>query len=488
MKLYKNNLSYKLLISSSFLLLLLMFVSCKKSFLDKRPELDIPDDLSFATPARVLAQVNGIYLSAKSGSLFGGRYYIYNDVRGEEFRNRTSNVVTGYSAYQFTNDPSDTYIAGFWSQGYLTINRINKFLSDFELPENAGVVTAAVKAQYVAEAKFVRGLTYYALVQLFAKPYTLDMGQSRGLPLRLTPQTGFGNNELASSKVVDIYTQILKDLNEAEADLPDTYTDASIRTTRAHKNTAIALKTRVYLSMGRYEDVLTEANKIVTPAAPFRSPVRVAHTLVAEIRNAFGVVPATTLENVFSAPMATTNAPGTQNQLGYYYNAGNIEFYLNQSAPGIYANTTAWPVTDARRSTFVSAYSAAWHLLTKWGAAAPYIDWVPIIRYSEVLLNLAEAEAEAGSLTRSHELVSAVRQRSDPAYVVPAFADKATALTNIFLERRIELLGEGFRAPDLQRRLLPFPSVGAGASIPVTDARYVFPIPTAEKLTNPIVE
>ncbi|MFD2919114.1 RagB/SusD family nutrient uptake outer membrane protein [Terrimonas rubra] len=475
------------LLTGTILATTLFITSCKKSFLDNRPELNIPEDQSFATPARILAQVNGLYLSAKSGSLFGGRYYIYNDVRGEEFRNRTSNVVTGYSAYQFTNDPSDTYIEGFWSQGYLTINRINKFLADFELSQNQGIVTDAVKKQYIAEAKFIRGWTYYALVQLFAKPYTLDNGQSRGLPLRLTPQIGFGDNKLASSKVADIYTQILKDLNDAEVDLPDTYSSAATRTTRAHKNTAIALKTRVYLAMGDFGKVIVEGNKIVSPTAPFTSPNRVAHALIPEIRNVFGTEPST-VENVFSVPMATTNPPGTQNQLGYYYNAGNIEFYLNQSGAGIYANTTAWPATDARRTTFTSAYSAAWHLLTKWSAAAPYIDWVPVIRYSEVLLNLAEGEAEAGSLTRAHDLVNAVRRRSDAAYVVPVFTDKTVALNNIFLERRIELLGEGFRAQDLQRRLLPFPSIGAGASIPVTDSRYVFPIPTSEKLTNPIVE
>ncbi|MBK1439190.1 RagB/SusD family nutrient uptake outer membrane protein [Parapedobacter sp. ISTM3] len=458
--------------------LVALLSSCGDDFLNYPSETSIPEDRAFETPERILSQVNGLYGSAKNGALFGGRYLIYNDIRGEEFRNRTSNVVTGYSSYQFTNDPSDTYIANFWSQGYLTINRINKFLADFDNYPDA--VSDELEAQYRAEAKFIRGLTYYALVQLFAKPYTLDNGQSRGLPLRLQPETSSANNELAASSVADVYAQILQDLNDAEAGLPATH--GSNNTTRAHKNTAIALKTRVYLAMGRHGDVITEANKIVSASAPFSSPNNVAHVLSADVMALYTQY--NTLENIFSFPMADTNAPGTQNQLGYYYNVGNIEYYLNQSAPGIYADREAWPESDARRS-LTEVYSDAWHILTKWSGDSPYDDWVPIIRYAEVLLNLAEAEAEVGDQGRAIALLEAVRHRSDPDYEFAGLTSREAILTAIATERRIELLGEGFRIPDLQRRLEPIVSVGAGASIEPSDDRYVYPIPTAEILTNP---
>ncbi len=478
------NKIYKLSVTRLVLgvLLTLVFTSCKKDFLDKQAELSIPEDMTFETPERILAQVNGLYSSVKQGELFGGRYLIYNDIRAEEFQNRTSNVVTGFSSYQFTNDPSDSYIANFWIVGYLTINRINKFLADFELPENQGVVTDEVKAIYIAEAKFLRAFTYSALVQLFAQPYTLDNGASRGLPLRLTPNTTSEGNSMPSSTVAQVYTQILQDLDDAEANLPE-----SANVTRAHKNTAIALKTRIYLRMGQYDKVLPEAEKIVSPSAPFQAPGGVTHRLAENVAAVFGQEAAQP-ENILSFPMDNTNAPGTQNQLGYYYNAGNIEYYLNRGAGSILSDSTGWPLTDARRLNFVENYNANWTILTKYSADPPYLDWIPAIRYAEVLLNTAEAEAEAGSLERAHALVSAVRERSDDSYTVPEFTTKEIALETIFLERRIELLGEGFRAPDIQRRLLPFNSVGAGASIPHDDSRYVFPIPTREILTNPEVE
>jgi len=216
--------------------------SCKEEFLTAVPELSLSDATVFTTPDRILSQVNGLYGSAKSGSLFGGRYLIYNDIRGEEWVNRTTNSVTGYSTYQGNQDPSDSYLANFWVQGYLTINRCNLFLAGMETQK---AVSAAVAANYRGEAKFLRALNYLALVQFFAKPYILDKGASAGLPLRLKGETSSANNDLTRSTVAQVYAQILKDLDEAENELPDSYSSALLNTTRAHKNTAIALKTRV---------------------------------------------------------------------------------------------------------------------------------------------------------------------------------------------------------------------------------------------------
>lgn len=454
--------------------------SCSDDFLRYPPELNMPEENAFENPERIARQVVGLYASAKAGQLFGGRYYIYSDIRGEEFENRTANTVTGFTTYMFTNTPNDTYIAGFWRFGYLTINRVNKFLED--LGANPDVIPAEVETRYRAEAKFLRALCYHGLIQLFARPYTLDNGASRGIPLRLQAETSSANNDLAPSSVAEIYAQILSDLEEAEAGLATDNGSANENTTRAHKNTAVALKTRVLLHMGRYEDVIAEGNKIVSAEAPFTSPNNVAHTLQGNVVNVFRTY--NTLESVLSFPMADTNAPGLQNQLGYYYNQGNIEYFLNQSAPGIYANTVAWPATDARRTGLTTVNTPILHLLTKWSGVSPFIDWVPVIRYAEVLLNVAEAEAEAGNLSRSIALLQAVRSRSDATYTFTGLNNPANVVQAILLERRIELLGEGFRIPDLQRRNDPINSVGAGIAIPITDSRYVFPIPTTESLTN----
>lgn len=466
--------------------------SCKKETLQIAPELSLSDVNAYETPARIEALVAGLYGTAKNGALFGGRYQAYNDIRAEEFINRTSNGVTGSTVYNATNNNGDTYVGNFWSQGYLLINRVNVFLDGLET--NKAKLTTAQYDQFASEAKFLRGLTYFSLVQVFAKPYISNNGTSRGLPLRLLPELGAANNKLRSSTVAQIYAQVLKDLDEAEAGLPNTYSTALLRTTRAHKNTAIALKTRVYLTMGNYAKVVEEGDKIVPLTAPFSTSARAPHALAATVRAVF-TAPYTSTESIFSFPFADTNAPGTQNQLGYYFSwdgGGNLEYALNTSTgtySGIFTDPI-WPATDARKTGLISTAvisGTTYTYPTKHSAISPFLDYVTMIRYAEVLLNVAEAEAlrTGGNLVRSRALLDAVRKRSDANYNFGVLATGADLTTAILKERRIELLMEGFRYNDIARRNLPLPSYGANATIPVSDVRYTFPIPAQEIISNP---
>lgn len=487
---HKNKAKELLKISLLAFVLTTTATSCSKDFLNLRPELSIPEDNMFDTPERILTHVNGLYASAKDGRLMAGRYYIYNDIRAEEFVNRTTNGVTGLAVYNHTNDAATTQVNNFWIQAYMTINRVNKFLEDFD--KYPGVVSTELEANYRGEAKFVRAWMYYALVHMFAIPYAQDNGASPGLPLRLKAETNTENNSFPRSTVSEVYAQILTDLDEAETSLPADYSNANLRTTRAHKNTAIALKTRVYLAMGNFAKVIEEANKIVSPSAPFSAPTGVLHALQANIQSVF-ITPYTTTENILSMPFADTNAPGTQNQIGYYYNTGNgnVEYYLNTSTgsdviTGIYTDPQ-WHEGDSRKTLLTADYTTGGstvRILTKWSGVSPFIDWVPVIRYAEVLLNLAEAEAEAGDQTRALALANAVHTRSDANNPLTS-SSKTDLIEKILKERRIELLGEGFRAPDIMRRGETILSYGAGGEISPSSSSYIFPIPVGEQQTNP---
>ena len=118
---------------------------------------------------------------------------------------------------------------------------------------------------------------------------------------------------------------------------------------------------------------------------------------------------------------------------------------------------------------------------------------MPIIRYSEVLLYYAEAAARTGDLTKAVELLKAVRNRSDASYVFPqsAVGTQAALVNTILKERRIELLGEGFRSNDLLRNLLPLPAKSSSAlsapEVKPTDANYTFPLPNVEIVTNKLL-
>lgn len=481
--------------------------------LDQFPDNLYPSSVVFDTPVRVEQQVNGLYDAVKDGNFLGSRVLIYNDIRGEEFVNRLTNGVTGLQTWNFTTVESTNEVNNTWTSAYLAINQINIFLQG--LDDNVAkfvqpvfpATFAATATNYRAEARFLRAVSYYYLLQLYAKPYANNNGANPGLPLRLKGERDFNDNDLARSSVADVYNQILTDLDYAEANLPLTGT-----TFRAHRNTAIAFKTRVYLTMGAWDKVITEADKIVSAAAPFTATTGTAHRLGATYNAPFAT-PYTTAESIFSFPFTALDAPGTQNQLGYYYlpavtatvratpntNAGNGEYPLNERAPAIYKDASFAP-TDLRRNFISYVYTRnsaevitdTVYYLNKYSSASPYTDASPVIRYAEVLLNLAEARAKdnGGSIdARAIELLNAVRTRSaGSAYAAGDFADSNALVTAILKERRIEFLGEGLRSIDITRLQQTFPRKGTIAPVEPTSPNYIWPMPSTERNTNQLLQ
>ncbi len=480
----KNKLLYLLVASG------LVLGSCQKSRITPSPTTAISDLSAFSTPDRVLNQVRSLYSNMRNGQFYGGRYVIYNDIRCDEFINELTNGVTGLEVWNGTLNNNNNQVTALWAQAYYVINLCNVFLQGMTNTGNT-VVGSTLAANYNGEARFVRALCYYSLLQLYARPYYDGSGSRPGLPLRLTGNSGAGNYNLARSTVNEIYTQILADLNFAETNVPLTYSDAISTTSRAHRNSVIALKTRVYLSMQQYANVITEANKIVNATAPFAAATGVANTLQADITNVFKA-PYTTTESVFSMPFNANETPGTQNQLGYYFSKsfGNGEYSLNPA--GIVADA-GWTVNDKRR-TFNATVGGKLYLNTKYGAGSPYTDWVPVIRYSEVLLNLAEARVRTTNAVDAQAvaLLNAVRNRSDATvtYTVGSFATATDLINAILKERRIEFLGEGLRSPDLLRLGLTIPAKtatsGTVVAIPPSASNYIWPISASELILNPL--
>ncbi|KAB7731270.1 RagB/SusD family nutrient uptake outer membrane protein [Rudanella paleaurantiibacter] len=469
----------------------------QETFLNPTPLTSLADVEAFSTPDRVLAQVNGLYASVKSGQFMGGRYQVYVDVRGEEFLNVTNNGVTALSAWNHTQNSGSNEPTNLWNAAYLAINRANLFLAG--LDANPTVIDQTLANQYRGEARLLRALTYHQMVQLFAQPYTKDNGASPGLPLRIKGEVGSGGNDLARATVAEVYKQILDDLNFAEQNLPANYASATLNTTRAHKNTAIALKTRVYLAMGQWANVVTEANKIVSTAAPYRASTGVAHQLQADVRTVFSNY--TTTESIFSMPFSSNDLPGTQNGLHSYYVplTGIGDYSLNPN--GIISNTTAFATADARRNFVKSDFSgdlisgAQRNRLFKFPTGPVHTDWAPVIRYSEVLLNAAEARARLNTSAVDEQglaLLNAVRTRSNPtgAYTAAGLANSAGLVSAILTERRIEFLGEGMRSNDLLRTNQPLPEKGGVQSapriqaVPTTASVYIWPLPQTELNVN----
>ncbi|HOA37087.1 MAG TPA: RagB/SusD family nutrient uptake outer membrane protein [Flavihumibacter sp.] len=464
----------------------IQLAGCKKDDLEPVPTNVVADVSAFDSESRILGQVNGLYATIKNAGLYGGRYQIFNDIRGGDFQNDRTNVVTGFDVWNYTpGNSSGNSVQAVWSRAYYAINLANVFLAGMDA-KGAAVVGDEKANQFRGEARFVRAMCYYAMLQLYARPYWDGSGSKPGLPLRLTANTGPSDYNLARATVAEVYTQILEDLNFAEANLPANYATNALNTTRAHTNTAIAIKARVYLSMGRYPDVITEANKIVPASAPFTASTGVAHALQASVATIYTNY--STTESILSMPFSDVETPGTQNQLGYYYgssamNGGNGEYSLLST--GIIANTD-WAETDARRAFIVTSGTKKY--LNKYPKSAPFTDWAPVIRYPEVLLSLAEAITRSSNTVddRAVALLNAVRQRSDASagFTSGDFASADELAAAIMTERRIEFLGEGLAGADLTRLGLPLPAKPGITAVAATQQEYIWPISSTELLLN----
>lgn len=474
-------------------ILILTFVTacltaCNDNFLNTVPKTAVAEDAAYSTPGKILAQVNNLYGQLQNATFYGGRYIIFNEQRGDEFGQNDGNAATGSAVWNQNVASTNEFINNVWGAAYSAINASNVLI---ERLNGTSVVPAADAKMYVAEAKFVRALSYLALVQTYAKPYNVDKN-ALGVPLRLKAITTEGNNDLARSSVAEVYVQIIKDLNEAEADLPSSYTTALLNTSRAKKSTAIALKTRVFLQQNEFQKVAEEAAKLVSKTAPFQYTTgSLTHRLETNIAAIFGGS-YTGTEAIFSIPFAntTTETPPSQSSLAFTYVSQPILFL---ATAGIVSDPALTSTADARTG-LIGTNAAGQKVLRKFAVTtAPFRDYVPVIRYAEVMLNYAEAAAQTNDLSTAATLLKAVRNRSNPshAFVDAELITKTTLLNLIFNERRIELLGEGFRLHDLQRRGLTLPaktgSIGTAPLVLPNASNYIWPIPSGEISANKLM-
>lgn len=462
-----------------FIVSIALCYSCTKDVLNPLPQNSLSDATAFSTPEKILAGVNNLYAQMLNASFYGGRFIIFQEQRGDEFSQNDGNNATGANVWNQTITSSGNFVNAVWTAAYRTINSANILLSNLQ---TTSVLSEALRKNYTGEAKLVRAFCYLSLVQTYARPYQQDKLKP-ALPLRLQGEISGEHNDMSFSTVEQVYQQIIKDLDEAETDLPESYSSASLNTSRASKGTAIALKTRAYLAMGAYDKVISEATKMVPSTAPYTYTAgTITNSLDPDLSKVFSGT-YTGTEAILFLPIAGANeAPGNQSALAYNYLSPIL--YLNPSA--IVSDPVFSNPSDAR-SKFIKKNASNQSLLSKFPKnSAPFVDYIPVIRYAEVLLNYAEAAAEEDDPLTAVDLLQAVRNRSDPSYTFPSgsISDKASLVATILKERRIELVGEGFRTMDLLRRVqtLPGKTGTAGTSPAITpDAlNYVWAIPSEE--------
>jgi starch-binding outer membrane protein, SusD/RagB family len=203
---------------------------CKK-LLEETPRTSFTPEF-FKTSDGLKGGVNSIYANLRTH--WGTQIFI------QLFSGGTDEAVKGAAAdvqHWFTyNNPvikSNTNdYQGFFGAMFTNINTANgvlQYSADAEIP-------AATKTQLLATAKFFRAFCYYHLVTTFG-----------AVPLH----TEFNTSAVAAdapAPLADIYTQIIKDLNEAANDLPST--PASGTGKPVTKPVALYLLAKTYLWKG----------------------------------------------------------------------------------------------------------------------------------------------------------------------------------------------------------------------------------------------
>lgn len=468
---------------------------CSTDLLDPVPVTSLGELQAFDNKARIEGQVNGMYAKFKDGAFMAGRYQVYNDLRAENFLPKSTNLVTNYATWNHSVVSSTNEVQNLWGAVYAAVNAYNIFLEGLDAKwaagELDGVITEAEYKQYKSEALALRAMSYFSMVQLYAQPYAKNNGASPGLPLRLKAYKTGEENDMARSTVAEVYTQILKDLNDAEGLAIDKYSTDLLNTTRIHKNTIVAYKTRVYLHMNDFAKVQAEAAKIVSSSAPFVAATGVPFALSATFA-AIWAPPYTTKESIFSMPFTSTNLAGTQNALAHYHHPSSSEsYYLNQVPGTAFAMLDA---EDARKKLFATGEvnKKTEYFCGKYTNFTVQTDYAPVIRYAEVLLNYAEAIVRGGNAVNAKavDLLNAVRTRSfaTGAYTVDGFASVDAFKKAILDERSMEFLGEGIRNMDLLRTLSTIPGkAGAPAAVEPSSPAYIWPIPTTELNINKLM-
>jgi len=452
--------------------------SCNKSFIEKDKPYSMIESVIYSDPGYIESALLGCYDSFKSTnpSFMGGLAYVVFDCRGEDIVN-ISNPVTMQDTYEMKVLGTTQENGRIWNYAYGTINTCNIFIDNLTKYNCVEVLGEELCKQYEAEAKFLRAYCYYVLANLYSQPFSLNP-EAKAVPLRLTGLTSSGNNDCPAATISDVYTQILADCVPADlVNAPATYNGV----TRASAAAARMLRMRVYMAQENWDAAITEGTSIT------------GYELVDDVTALYGKETYKNKEMIFALPMSTQpgDSPNTQMSCAEYLSKEATVAWLNTES-GILSMEYYNQDTDDRVSKLVSTPDTDGYVYSmKFTDKAQKQDWIPVMRYAETILNLAECYAnKADGASKAKAALKQIRKRAIPtgdAFDVDAISagDLASAVYN---ERRLEFICEGVRGIDIIRRGDSFvkkvESLSIDLDVDPSASNYIWPVPDSEKKYN----
>ena len=488
---------------------LLPLASCNEDFLVQTDPNAVSAADYYRSENDVLLGLNGVYQSLRNNNGIAESSGLFSEERSDN-TGRNDNQSNAGEPFQF-NDfsilPSNTYLKSHWLALYQIVTRANQVLAGME---NVTFANAQTKAQYQAEAKFIRALVYFHLVRKWGD-----------VPLVTRPLNSADEVQANTfrEKKEKVYEQIVADLTEVvNSPLPD-HQPASNKG-RVSKVAGLSLLGQVYLTMAT---TLDQANRTAN--------LNQAKTHLTDAYNkkAFGALKDIPYQDVFDVSKKSTN-PEIIFQI--VYRQGDVNYASNIAASNQAAgeNINSLRVTtgsggnvkpdlvkeyeegDPRKDfsiKFANASNVRDYFITKYRDTSPAAgtngwggnDWI-LIRYADVILMLAETHLYLGEEATAIQYLDMVRERAklpkyDVAKTNPAYSSKFPTLKLAILhERRVELAFENHRWFDLLRFFTPAELVTYMQSKSQADygtakvsnfgtKDYYYPIPFDEVKLNP---
>ncbi|WP_285269471.1 RagB/SusD family nutrient uptake outer membrane protein [Kaistella rhinocerotis] len=449
------------------------------------PDQDSLNEIN--TPTKLQQLLNGAYLSISSANALGAEATMFADILGDKFfvSNSNSSYTTTYT-YNYSATVNDFK---FYGTLYDMITKCN-FVIQSSVPEDEEVI------RMKAEAKILRGMAYFILVNYYSPTPSSGVNQEYGVPL--VTDVYDVTIQPARATVAEVYDRIIQDLTEGAQNAEATPQSKVL----LGKDAAKLLLSRVYITRraaGDAQKAVDLATQVIdsAPAGSFglgtNSISAYTSYFAGNDDTASEEQPETIWELDFNQVTNRANGIGSNVSLPVFYSRQdsrrsmliNQSFYSSFAATdirrgslttGLISNTgPTTPNTDSPKGYWMNKYPR----LTSEGN---YVRDVKILRYSEAYLNRIEGLYLAGQNAQAlTELNAFAASRNGSLYT------GADLLNDILTERAKELYGEGHRFFDLKRHNLPVvrPSnCTINCTIPAGDKLFVFPIPQGALNSN----
>lgn len=225
----------------AFIFLSALLFSCDDEFLDRKPYDALSSSNIWTSDANATMAVNGIYNALNRDNALGGYFLNFSNLGPDGTTHNGGEIQMGNS----------TTRTGLYRNVYTDLYRVIAYANDAiaNLPGNKAI-SETLADRLLGEAKFMRGLAYFYLWQLYGGVIILEkpvLPSETYLP-RNTPE--------------EVKELIISDFNDAITKLPVSYTGADIG--RVTKGAAVAMLGKTYLFDEQWEMAAKEFAKLMT--------------------------------------------------------------------------------------------------------------------------------------------------------------------------------------------------------------------------------